>query len=353
MTNSRIESVCVFGSAARSSVDQLSDRDVLIVSNDRYRRQHLVNYWKRAGWSVAIYSPGRILKMVQAGSLFIQHIKLEGILLQDHDGWLEHLLQSAKEKQSYETDAKASVSLALPIERFSADESIEQNLIVSDLAYVAVRNFGICYLANRGVMIFDYYRIADHLGKDFGLNTRELELLYSFRTGKATYRGMERWGQVPGTVKEVRSILSKFFSSRPLGEIETDTPIRDLGNGYTMLRDFEAAAVSRIGRYGTVNPSSLIGLSRVFKLIRDPRTYAWDVRNLALSDLEMGRFMLEPPDKVLPRPMNIFGSAHSPLIHPINKSFNERLDLPDNSFSHGATTLEFRGVVHDGDDVVP
>ena len=164
MTNSRIESVCIFGSAARSSADQLSDRDVLIVSDDRYRRQHLVNYWRRAGWSVAIYSPGRMLKMIQAGSLFIQHIKLEGILLQDQNGWLEHLLQSAKKKQSYEADARASVSLALPIERFAADASIEQNLIVSDLAYVAIRNFGICYLANRGVMIFDYHRIVDHLG---------------------------------------------------------------------------------------------------------------------------------------------------------------------------------------------
>ena len=195
MTNSRIESVCIFGSAARSSADQLSDRDVLIVSDDRYRRQHLVNYWRRAGWSVAIYSPGRMLKMIQAGSLFIQHIKLEGILLQDQNGWLEHLLQSAKKKQSYEADARASVSLALPIERFAADASIEQNLIVSDLAYVAIRNFGICYLANRGVMIFDYHRIVNRLGKDFGLSSMELKLLHSLRAGKVAYRGVERLGR--------------------------------------------------------------------------------------------------------------------------------------------------------------
>ena len=53
--------------------------------------------------------------MIQSGSLFIQHLKLEGIIIEDNGGWLFDTLDQAKPKKSYISDAAASVSLALPI----------------------------------------------------------------------------------------------------------------------------------------------------------------------------------------------------------------------------------------------
>ena len=302
-----IESVCIFGSAARSSSDQMSDRDVLVVASDRQRRQQLLYHWRKAGWSVADYSPSRLLKMIGAGSLFIQHLKLEGILLRDQGGWLERALQSAERKQSYKSDARASVLLAAPIERFASETLVQQNPIVSDLAYVALRNFGICYLADKGEMVFDYHKIVDSVGNDFGLSPTEMKLVYSLRAGKAAYRGLENWSGISGTVEELRAVLSKFFGHRSLEKIQYGSPVRDLGSGYATLRDFEAAVVMKIQEYESTGITGTPGLKRVRKLIKNPRTYAWEVRNLSQGDLESLRRKLGVCNDPIVRP----ASAHS------------------------------------------
>lgn len=296
MNSVEIESVCIFGSAARKSNDQMSDKDVLIVSNDCFRRQHMVEYWTKSGWSVASYSPSRLLKMIDAGSLFIQHLKFEGILLRDQHGWLERALQSAEKKNTYEADAKESVSLALPIERFASDALIQQNPIVSDLAYVALRNFGICYLADKGEMVFDYHTIVEKISRDFGLSATEIKLAHSLRKGKSAYRSSGSYDEISNTVEELRFVLSKFFQHRPLKNIQYGTPVRDLRSGYATLRDFEAAVVHTIDKeFDDTGIVGSNGLDHVLKLVRDPRTYAWDVRNLSQGVLESIRLNLESP----------------------------------------------------------
>ncbi len=292
MRSKDVEGICIFGSAARSSNDQISDRDVLIVSSNISRRIHLTYKWRIAGWSVASYSPRRLEKIISAGSLFVQHLKKEGVFLEDQDNWLENTLRSAEKKESYEADAKRSVLLALPIERFSSKALIQTNLIVSDLAYVALRNFGICYLANRGEMIFDYYRIIESLGGEFGLSPDEMKLVHSLRAGKIAYREGRNYADCPGTVEELRSVLSKFFVHHPLGSIRYNTAVRDLAVGYATLRDFEASVVKEIEGQESTRIQGRGNFEHVRNLIRNPRTYAWDVRNLSQRDLESIRARL-------------------------------------------------------------
>ena len=250
----------------------------------------MTTLWHQRGWSVAVYSPSRFLRMVTSGSLFIQHLKLEGVIVSDKGGWLSDKLENAKPKNSYIGDAKASVSLALPIERFDSNALIKNNLITADLAYVAIRNFGICHQADKKHLFFDYGQIVTCLGKDFGLNQRELKLLYSLRAGKASYRESTECALVTGTIDELRHVLSKLFVDRPLGQIEHDFPTRRLAGGYTMLRDFEAMVVAKVGRCPTEYEILQMGLEKAWKWVRDPRTYAWNVRNISLNELNSPRF---------------------------------------------------------------
>ena len=293
MRNTGVASVCVFGSAARSSSDQLSDRDVLVVASDSRRRQSLFDHWRKSGWSVATYSPSRLRKMIDAGSLFIQHLKLEGIIVSDQDGWLERALQSAVKKQCYMFDARASVSLAAPLERFASETLVPHEPIVADLAYVALRNFGICYLADKGKMTFDYYKIVDSVAREFSLSEREKKLARSLRAGKAAYRGLGNGDGVSGTVGELRSVLSKFFIQRPLRQIRRDSPVRDLGCGYAVLRDFEEVVETTLRKDAVSGCASLWPGKRVAKWIRNPRSYSWEVRNLSMDNLERLRTQLE------------------------------------------------------------
>ena len=287
MSKSGIESVCVFGSSARSSTDGLSDRDVLIVADDKHRRYQMAALWRQRGWSVAVYSPSRLLRMIKSGSLFIQHLKLEGIIVEDKDGWLSDKLDKAKPKKSYMHDAEASISLALPIERFESEALINNNLITADLGYVAIRNFGVCHLADKKQLSFDYRQIVSRLGEDFRLDRREVELLKSLRAGKASYRGDTECARIDGSVGELRYVLSKFFVDRPLEQIDHDFPTRRLAGGYTMLRDFEASIVARLGRCPTKSELLARGLDQVWKWVRDPRTYSWSVRIISRKDMKI------------------------------------------------------------------
>ena len=280
MKNPSVESVCIFGSFARSTTDELSDRDVLVVCDDSVRRNGVVEYWQSRGWAVSAYSPSRLLKTIEAGSLFVQHLRLEGIILEDKNGWLGDQLKRAQAKKSYEIDAMRSVLLAVPIERFEADDLIEGNLVVADLAYVAIRNFGICYLANKKRYIFDYSEIVNYLGIEFGLNAQEVQILDTLRNGKAAYRDGRDFGDVRGTIGELRDILSIFFVDRPLVEIDVGAQVRDLGGGYAILRDFEAFVVARFGCNGLVAERVLKYLDCVWRWIMDPRAYCWNIRHV-------------------------------------------------------------------------
>lgn len=293
MKTDNVDSICVFGSAARSSSDLISDRDVLVVADDPERRQHVVRCWRAAGWSVAAYSPTRLMKMIGTGSLFLQHLKLEGIILRDQDEWLARVLHAAGRKQSYEEDALRSVELALPIERFRPWALIGQMPIVADLAYVALRNYGICHLADRDEIVFDFHEIVKRLADEFGLCRREVRLAHSLRATKARYRGGFGGNGTFGTVEDLRLLLSKFFEHRPLEELPHNAPVRDLGSGYATLRDFEAAVVRKLEDSGMTWDRLLSGLGRVWKMIRDPRIYAWEVRNLSPVELESLRWEVD------------------------------------------------------------
>jgi len=288
MKESSVESVCIFGSMARDSADEYSDRDVLVIAESPHRRKELGECWKERGWSVASFSPRRFQRMIDIGSLFVQHLKLEGRMVEDETGWLAETLKRAVPKKSYEFDAMVSVNLARPIERFNPGFQLSQIPLSADLAYVAVRNFGICYLADRDRLSFDYSKIVDLLGKDFCLSSVEIELLLSLRTVKSCYRKEGACVQAIGSIESLNSILSKFFLKKPLRTIDPRSPVRDLGCGYSTLRDFEASVIARLGRLPSESDIQSMGLEKIWRWVKQPREYTWHVRNFTASEVGKG-----------------------------------------------------------------
>ena len=190
-------------------------------------------------------------------------------------------------------DAQRSVFLALPMERLDGSMLIANELIAADLAYIAVRNFGVCYLADRDKLTFDYKKIVEYLAKDFDLGPDEISLLGSLRSGKVAYRRNQECLNARGTVGELRDLLGKFFVERSLGKVDSNSPIRNLRTGYATLRDFEAWSVSKIRRT-KVHIETLGGhLAYIDRWIRSPRNYSWKIRNISAESLERVRVALE------------------------------------------------------------
>lgn len=315
MTHSPIESVCVFGSVARARTDRLSDKDVLIVADQVHRRSELKRSWEAEGWSVSVYTPSRLEAIIKAGSLFAQHLKHEGIIVSDLEGWLSRRLQRAAMKKCYLHDARMSVELALPIERFNSDLHLQTCPIVADLAFVSVRNFGVSLLANSGRLVFDYERIVCDAGSLVGLSDREMKLLLSLRFGKVKYRYSGMSGRIEGTVGELQRVISKLFPHRPISPIQPNAPLRDFVSGYARLRDLEAAVLATLGGYPTSTQLRALNLERIWSWVISPKDYAWNIRNKFL-DFNMVDFEEVVADFSVPRNLFDFQRCPSKILLP-------------------------------------
>ena len=255
------------------------------MSGNTGKTQQITNPWIDEGWSVATYSPRRFESMCNSGSLFVRHLQAEGRIVSDAHGWLFQKLRNFRPKKNYRTEASGSVMLAKPIERFPSDLELGTNLLAADLAFVAVRNFGICHLASTGRISFDYAEIVHQLVREFGLDARARRLLQDLRHAKARFRQSASSCNINGDVGALRHTLSRFFPEQPLSELDMAAPVRRLSGGYSMLRDLEASIQLRLGHTPCDDELERHQLEQIWKWVRDPRRYSWSVRHLCHNDL--------------------------------------------------------------------
>lgn len=273
-----VESICVFGSAARGTTDELSDRDILIITSEPCRRRELTKKWVSVGWSVAAYHPNRLRAMVRKGSLFVQHIKREGIIISDNGGWLEKLLKKATPKQSYEADFLLANNMLKPLERLAI--GYWSQLMAADLAFVYVRNAGIYALAERGVYEFGYDRILRGLAGVVGLTDADVMILQRLRTLKVAYRLRDHSLADLGEHSALLKVCSKVAGTCIASTIPEVAPIRLFPSRYASLRDVEARLISQFnvemldkGRLGD-------DISSLWRVVTNPREYSWTIHKI-------------------------------------------------------------------------
>lgn len=278
MIAASVESVCIFGSAARGTADALSDKDVLIVTGNPCRRRQLTRKWAGDGWSVAAYSPNRIRAMARKGSLFVQHLKREGIIITDNRGWLANLLNSAEPKQSYEDDFLLAVQMIKPLQRLGF--GYWPQLMAADLGFVFVRNAGIYALAERGVFEFGYERIVRGLVDIVGLTVAEVEILQRLRALKVAYRSRDHTLVHLGDHSALLEVCAKVARTNVLPKVPEDAPVRLFPIRYATLRDIEARMIMQFD-VGRLDQGGLGGdLSSVWKMVTTPREYSWAIREI-------------------------------------------------------------------------
>ena len=270
-------SVCFFGSAARSSTDPLSDRDVLVTARSLKATRPYVREPESKGCSVALFSHARLKRMVAAGSLFVQHLKLEGKIIQDSEHWLEDCLGNFSPKNSYEEDINKSFDLIRPLERLM--DEISSCQLASDLGYVFIRNYAINRLASQGVYLFDYRSILEELQGRQRFSDLCLNRLIDLRKGKHAYRAGMPHVAKKSLGHEVASSISEACPELNLEAVSSSTGIRRFNLPYATLRDCEATLLSK----ESFRSSARINkkrLDQVQRPIRKPREYSWQVRSI-------------------------------------------------------------------------
>jgi hypothetical protein len=260
-------SACIFGSTARNRFDHLSDKDVLVVACSEREATEASRDWFGSGWSVTKCTHQQMQNMAHRGSLFLQHLKQEGIIVKDDDGFLSSIIHRFRPKHEYESELRDSFSLLSNLSRKPL--TYWPMLCSADMAYVAIRNIAISRLAERGIYTFDYADLIDHFTRKCRIALERSESLIQLRVLMHGYRN-RRTGLSPWqALKDALAGAEELFGQR-CGESS-----QAKGNqfGYWGLRSLELELVKmtdprQLDILPTYDP-----LGRAWALIRDPRDY--------------------------------------------------------------------------------
>jgi hypothetical protein len=179
-------SIAIFGSFISPNFDKYSDKDLLIVSDSYLTLNNLKEKYESKGYSVSTYTYKKLQYLSEKGSLFIQHLKKESLILRDKKGLLNAILKNHIETIPSNEQVKESV------EYFDFLKIIPNTAIgyawFCDCFYVGIRNHLILKSASNKSYKFSFLNLLTDLKKSNEINNDDFETLRQLRVLKKNYR---------------------------------------------------------------------------------------------------------------------------------------------------------------------
>ena len=202
-------SICIFGSQARQTADAISDRDVLVVGPPSPDLDKIVADWVAREWNVSVFDRLAFSRMAAVKALFVQHLKQEGRLVRDENGFLRSLLAQYSPKKDYSGERNDALRqiMALPL----GSDVYWRNLCLADIIYVLFRNAAILHLACLGEYCFQYDALVDRMANIFDFGQSEQRSLLALRNLKHGYRRRAESLTVEPCLQEARAIIGQMM----------------------------------------------------------------------------------------------------------------------------------------------
>ncbi len=297
----------VFGSQVRGDADTYSDRDILIVDNSPDVLRDRCEELTASGWSVATYTFSKFRYMAGSGSLFVQHLKDEGLIWRDYDGHGKSILDTYSPKKDYSCELAENRVIGGVLAGWPA-EGVGP-LWAADVLYVCIRNYGILKLAQSSVYQFAFNGVLRTLHDHGHLSAEAVSAFEPLRELKATYRtskGSENVAAAFDMVNRASALLQReyFVGPYPISSKQVLTNARAMGAStplYARVRNLEKLAVAS----ELFIPSNNVWLSEVRKWVSSPRQYAFAAGTLedwAIANLGRDASRLWHPLDTLPPP---------------------------------------------------
>jgi Nucleotidyltransferase domain len=274
-----IDSIVVFGSVARNKVDYLSDRDILIISNDTEALSKAGKKLDSLGWSTTKYTWTRLNKSATKQLLFIQHLKQESIIFKDKGNKFSNLLYTFSAKNNYKDETEEAIKLLSILNLIP--NSTQGRYWALDILMVGLRSLAIPTLANEGIYCFSFQDILQQLCKLDILSDEDVNKLSKLREFKTRYRrGIHckslNWNEVFYLI----NIVDKKF--RVGLDCKLAEPWQNLEqiknkynyNWYINSRILESALMS-LSPQSSFEDEANIEKYNLQKLIKSPGDYAW------------------------------------------------------------------------------
>lgn len=262
-----------FGSHCRNDYDDSSDRDILLVC-ERNKRYRLTRQYEERGFSVSSYSESQLNAMKKMGSLFLQHIKHEGSIVEDEDGEFGEFLDACDfVRPPLEELSRCRDSIGFILSWPENDNLLPWKV---DVLYCLIRDLLIKRLAVGGSLAFGLEDICDRSAEEWAVSERALVGLRRAREIKNSYRAGNMASDID--VKQVVSLLKVLLNELgvqrspkcPTDAVRLCEYVRKSSlPTYILLRTLEAAQLLE----GPVCDDTRPELQRIVKLTQNPNAY--------------------------------------------------------------------------------
>ncbi|MBP1019250.1 hypothetical protein J8628_20285 [Serratia fonticola] len=174
-----------FGSKTRGISDKYSDNDLLIVCADK-ERKIISDKYLSSEYNVSFFSKKQLFWMRDKGSLFLQHIKRDGVIIYDDNNIFEVFLKDCQfivpdDNEIKRCESTISFISALP----------EEPTLVgwkADFIYCVSRDYLIKKLARKGILAFGIDEIISSSLECFKFKNEDLDKFKTLREIKSKNR---------------------------------------------------------------------------------------------------------------------------------------------------------------------
>lgn len=180
--------IAEFGSVTRGSNDRISDRDLLIICEQKFQSD-LRNHYEKSGYSVSSLTETQLRYRQLRGSLFIQHLKHESKIIFDQREEFSQWLNACE----FIPPSQQELSRCIDTIRFIDTWPTDSRLTAwkADFLYCVSRDFLIKKMASCGAVVFGLEEISQALRKESRYKYLDMEILRRLRAAKAAYRSGE------------------------------------------------------------------------------------------------------------------------------------------------------------------
>lgn len=279
-----LDSIAVFGSVARGDRDRMSDRDVLIVSDDHEARRRVARSLRLRGWSPVCFTSQRLERAAAGTGLFMQHLKLEARILHDRNGTLRNSLNRFSAAPQYDREIAGSCELLGVLEKIP--NSTEGRYWALDVLSVGLRTMGVATLANHGIYEFSLKKICDALHRIGILSAGDRERLCGIREYKWRHRNcdLRRPISLKNTLKLVELVSRRFRLGLHVRSIEADEALEAVptsgeisANWYLRSRLIERALLGLRPR--RCADREVTSAKRCLEqIVKEPSQYGWKMK---------------------------------------------------------------------------
>ncbi len=165
-------SIIIFGSKARGDDTEFSDIDVLELTDRRSRP------YRHNRMNVSVYDEATLRLMAERGSLFVLHLRLEGLIVRDPLQKLASCLASYRQPSTYEPFRQSLRQIADLLD-VSKTEYTQRWRPYNELSLYIIRSFYYAQFAEAGTPVFSLDALKSKVARqDFSTT---LELKHSLR----------------------------------------------------------------------------------------------------------------------------------------------------------------------------